>query len=76
MNPWNLSDNQVATMDALLRHLCHKRAARILGVHPYTFERTISNVRKKMGCVPGCKWDHVLMWDRLRRETEQQREAA
>ena len=71
MNPWGLTDNQARTMDVLLEHLGHKRAARILDVHPNTLGRTVCNIRKLMRCMPGCRFDHILIWDRYRREVKQ-----
>lgn len=63
-NPWKLTNQEVATMNALIQHGKGKTAARAMGISHRTVEVYFCAIRKKMGVSSlvqaAVKWDRHL----------------
>jgi len=62
-NPWNLTPQESATMDAICTHDSHKAAARALGLSIKTVEAHAQEAGVRMG-MGGSRLRKYIEWDR------------
>lgn len=65
-NPWNLTPQEAATMDAICTHDSHKAAAKALGLSTKTVEAHAQRAGENMG-FPGSRLRKYIEWDRWMR---------
>ena len=68
-NPWNLSEAEERTLNALLKTGCDLDSAKELGLSHRTVEKHLAETRKKMGV--GNRVLQALLWDKWLREKGQ-----
>lgn len=68
-NPWNLTPQQSATMDAICKAGCHKAAAKALGLSIKTVEAHAQHAGESMG-LHRDRLRKYLEWDRWMRRRE------
>lgn len=73
-NPWNLTPQQEATMDAICETGCIKLAARTLGISPKTIEAHVWRATERMGLSgsPGHLRKYVLWTEWRTRQKAQE----
>jgi FixJ family two-component response regulator len=68
-NPWNLTPQQSATMDAVCTHGCQKTAAKALGLSIKTVEQHTWHAAQSMG-LAGNRLRKYIEWDRWMQRRE------
>lgn len=67
-NPWGLTPREEQLMDMLILWGSQKAACRELDMAIKTSETHILRVKKRMGIINRSVFQHLIIWDRYRRE--------